>query len=98
MFTYVVYLTSEALQTCRRAHAWLQQIRAQTLNWGEHSSLKTLYQIQHKAGFRDYSSRSRAGGRGNKIKIHRFGRSKKMKVVMVVRRKKEEEEARRRAE
>jgi hypothetical protein len=40
-----------------------------------------------------------AGGRGNKIKIQRFGRSKKIKMVMVVRRKKEEEEeARRRAE
>jgi hypothetical protein len=64
------------------------------------SPLKTPYQRQHKAGCRDYSSRSRAGGRGNKIKIQRFGRSKKIKMVMVkvVRRKKEDEEARRRAE
>jgi len=65
-------------------------LRCLGINWREHSPLKTLYQRQHKASFRDYSSRSRAGGRGKKLKIHGFGRSKKMKMVMVVGRKKEE--------
>jgi hypothetical protein len=69
------------------------------INWKKHSRLKTLYQRQHKTGFRDYSSRSRKRGRRSKIKkIQRFGRAKKIKMLMVVRSKKEEEEERRGAE
>lgn len=90
VFTCVVYTVQVKLYSHAGAPTQgynRDAFRRLGINCREHSPLKTLYQKQHKAGFADYSSRSRAGGRGNKIKIQRFGRSKKMKMVMVVRRK-----------
>ena len=70
VFIYVAHVTGEALQTCGRAHEGL--ITERHSLEGTAPSEDAVSEAAQR-GFRDYSSRSRAGGRANKLKIQRFG-------------------------